>query len=76
MKRLTTKAWFGPKRYAGWGWRVSSWQGFVILIIYALLILLIWVSFKDLIWAVILSILVTTGFVIVAMLTGDPPGGP
>ena len=39
MHRLTKKPWFGPKKYVGWGWRVTSWQGALILAVFVTLII-------------------------------------
>ena len=30
MAVLTKKAWFGPKRYVGWGWTPTRWQGWLV----------------------------------------------
>ena len=76
VRRLTREPWFGPKRHVGWGWRVASWQGWLVTLGLAVLVV------AD------LSALGTTAagylglcgllvaYVVVVVLTGDPPGGP
>ena len=72
--RVTKKAWFGPKRYRGWGWRISSWQGGVasaLLVVAVAVAALVWRGSSLVPIAVLLLI-----YVAVVLLTGDPPGGP
>jgi hypothetical protein len=38
-KQQTKKLWFRAKYY-GWGWYPSSWQGWLVLLIYLLLVIL------------------------------------
>ncbi len=40
MKQTAKKPWFGPKRW-GWGWRPISWQGWLVVLAYIAVILLI-----------------------------------
>lgn len=75
MPRVTSKAWFGPKKYLGWGWAPSSWEGwaatalFVVLAIAALSALS--GAAKYIAFVAVLAV-----FGVVLVLTGDPPGGP
>ncbi|MGH9123828.1 MAG: hypothetical protein ACRDZ8_03750 [Acidimicrobiales bacterium] len=75
MSRVTSKAWFGPKKYLGWGWAPSGWEGwaatalFVVLAIGALSALR--GAAKYIVFVAILAV-----FGVVLVLTGDPPGGP
>ena len=73
--RVTKKAWFGPKRQVGWGWSVASWEGritsavFIVLVVGSALALHGTTRTASLIGLLV-------AFVVVVLLTGDPPGGP
>jgi hypothetical protein len=70
--RVTDKAWFGPKRYLGWGWRITSWEGGLVTAVFGLLVLV-----SVLVWgrACVVPVLVLLGLYLTAVvLTGDPPG--
>ena len=72
--RVTKKAWFGPKKYVGWGWRIVSWEGrLTTAVLVGLLVVgvLAWPHSRLL---VVASFLVVFG--VVVLLTGDRPGGP
>jgi hypothetical protein len=74
MRRLTRTAWFGPKRYLGWGWRIASWQGWVVTGVALGLVLdarRLWPSV-----ALPMIVVVLVLYLAVVVLTGDPPGGP
>ena len=32
------KPWFGPKAVGGWGWAPSSWEGWVVLAVFSLVV--------------------------------------
>lgn len=70
--RVTKKAWFGPKRVIGWGWSVASWEGRVATAAFLGLIVASRLVWHSTLAAVALLIL----FVVVVLLTGDPPGRP
>jgi hypothetical protein len=75
VRRLTKTPWFGPKRYVGWGWRVATWQGWVVTAIFAALALVGLAVFTGVArWAAVIVVLV--GYFVVILLTGTPPGGP
>lgn len=72
--RMTSKAWFGPKRVAGWGWSIRTWQGGVVT---AIFLALLFVSFQ--LWPgsrLLLGCTLIGLYLVVVLLTGDPPGGP
>jgi hypothetical protein len=75
VRRITQKPWFGPKRHLGWGWTVQSWQGAVVTVIFvglvAAALVLVTGPLRFVAAAVALA-----AFLVVALLTGDPPGGP
>jgi hypothetical protein len=71
--RITSKAWFGPRTSFGWGWRPTSWEGWLTTAVFLVL-----VAVSILIWPH--AVLISTAalvvlLVIVLLLTGDSPGG-
>ena len=75
MPRVTKTAWFGPKKYLGWGWTITSWQGAVVTAVFAVVIIAAFTLFHGVLrFAVPAAAFVA--FLVVALLTGDPPGGP
>ena len=64
----------GRRKYIGWGWRITSWEGLLITAIFALLLVSSIVIWRDsrLFPIAVLVVL----YVVVVLLTGDPPGGP
>ena len=76
MQRLTEKPWFGPKRYLGWGWSISSWQGGIVTVSFWMLLIANFIVFHHSFtgYAGALSLI---GLLIgVILVTGDGPGGP
>ena len=70
------KYWFPAKRY-GWGWGVpSTWQGWVVLVVYVVLVLggipFVLVSIGHLAYMAYVAIL-TAALVAICWLTGEPP---
>lgn len=76
MRRITNKPWFGPKKYIGWGWRITSWQGFVILMVFIGFLISDLVYSRRGFMGIVGAILISIAFVYVALITGGPPGGP
>lgn len=74
MRRITSKPWFGPKQYIDWGWRVTSWQGAVILALFIGLLLIDLIYTHTTVVSITGALLLTLSFVFIALLTGDPPG--
>jgi amino acid transporter len=74
IRRITNKPWFGPKKYIGWGWRVTSWQGAVVLVVFIVSILMIVTYARSTLYGTFGAFLLTLVFIFVALLTGDPPG--
>ena len=71
--RVTKKAWFGPKRTIGWGWTPVSWEGWLTMGVFLVLVLLsvvIWQGTGTVIAATVL----VGALLVVTLLTGDPPG--
>jgi len=78
-RRLTTTAWFGPKRRLGWGWTPTSWQGWAVTAVWTLVV--VGVSFvfavRQQVVAMLIFDVIAVGLLLVlATLTGDGPGGP
>ena len=71
MKRITKKAWFGPKK-VGWGLSPKSWEGWLATLIFIVMVTLDVSLLKDfrVSGVVILVIL----FIILSILTGSKPG--
>jgi hypothetical protein len=76
--RVTKKAWYGPKRWLGWGWAITSWQGLLTLAVFVALQIGITFPFRrGPVWALITAhIAIAVLFLVVIMLTSDAPGGP
>jgi hypothetical protein len=78
--RLTKTAWFGPKRWLGWGWAIRSWRGALTTGVFVALNVTItfWrptpgSPVRSLVAA---HLTLAALFLTVVVLTGDPPGGP
>jgi signal transduction histidine kinase len=77
--RRTKTAWFGPKRYLGWGWKITSWRGALTTAVFIALngAATFWrgpgnrLGFLLTVHGVLVVL-----FLAVIVLTGDPPGGP
>lgn len=76
MRRITRKPWFGPKRYAGRGWGIRSWQGGVVTVALVGLVVadlrLLGRTLGGLVGVVVLA----AAWLLVVLLTGTGPGGP
>ena len=74
--RFTKKAWFGPKKYVGWGWRILSWKGAVASAAFVALIVVSGIAFRGSVAGALIVVGLIGAFLVVAWLTGTPPGGP
>jgi len=79
VARITSTAWFGPKRRVGWGWTPVSWQGWSVTAVWTAIVVA--VSFvlavREAIFAMLAFDAVAIAvLLLIATLTGDPPGGP
>ncbi len=74
MRRITSKPWFGPRKYIEWGWRVTSWQGAVALLVFVVLLLIDLVYTHTTVRSIVTALALTFSFICIALLTGDPPG--
>ena len=73
--RVTKKAWFGPKRYVGWGWSPRSTEGWEVVVVFLALFVASLVVFSNSARYISLAVLIVA-LLAVAVFTGDPPGGP
>jgi hypothetical protein len=71
--RVTKKAWFGPKRYLGWGWTPTSWEGWLVIGVFVVLFLPTVIVLQGAVHVVAVTVLVGA-LLAVCLLTGDPPG--
>lgn len=80
MKRITSTAWFGPKRYTGWGWTPSSWQGWALTSVWTVVVvavsLVLAMAHHIVVMLVFEVVAIAVLLLVLATLTGDPPGGP
>ena len=75
MRRLTKTAWFGPKRYAGWGVSPRGPQGYAVsVVLLAAMVADVRFVGGPLRYVGVAAILVV--WLLVILLTGDRPGGP
>jgi len=74
MRRVTRKAWFGPKKTVGWGWRPQSWEGWVSTAVFVVVLTAALEVLKG--GAKLIGLIVVLAmFTAVLLVTGDPPGG-
>ncbi len=71
--RVTKKAWFGPKRVLGWGWTPVSWEGWLTMGVFLVLVLLSVVIWHG-VGTVIAAVVLVGALLVVCLLTGDAPG--
>jgi hypothetical protein len=75
MPRLVQKPWFGPKRVFGWGWTPITWQGWLMVVVFLLAILLVAFLVPGIALKVIVEVILIGLLIGVCALTGTPPGG-
>jgi hypothetical protein len=75
MIRVTKNAWFGPKKYVGWGWSPRAWQGWAVTAAFVILVVASLTVFSNSARYISLAVLIVA-LLLVTVLTGDPPGGP
>ena len=71
MKRLD-EPWFG-KKTVGWGPAPRTWQGWVVTILYLVVIILAVALFRWSIYTIIIIIIAVAALLITASLTGGKP---
>ena len=71
------KYWFPAKRY-GWGWGLPrTWQGWVVIISFALLVVsakFLFPSMHDLAARIVYLVAITLGLIAICWLKGEPLG--
>lgn len=73
MRRVTKDPWFGPKR-SGWGWRPLTWQGWLVSLVLALLLVGARRLFGGSATGIVALAALVAAFALVAVLTGGRPG--
>lgn len=73
-RRLTRAAWFGPKRYPGWGLSPRTWQGWTVTAVFVAAIVAAGSAVRDRGTLVVVEGTLIVLFILVTVLTGDGPG--
>ena len=79
MTRITSTAWFGPKRRVGWGWTPTSWQGWAVTVVWMVVVVaasFVFAVHKAIVAMFLFDLVAIALLLLVATLTGDAPGGP
>jgi hypothetical protein len=76
MRRLTKEPWFGPKQSVGWGWRPTTWQGWLVTLVLVVFLSVVLHSLGRSVLSLAIAVGLIGAFVVVALLTGGKPGGP
>lgn len=69
------KLWFKAKEY-GWGWRPASWEGWLVICIYAaLLVLLLWLVQSRVMTStfLVMALALSTLLIVICYKTGERP---
>lgn len=77
--RVTKTAWFGPRRYLGWGWTPTGWRGWAVTAVFVALngAVTFWRGpGPRLVSLIAAHVVLGSTFLAVVIFTGDPPGGP
>lgn len=72
-RRLTRKPWFGPRPGRGWGLTPVSWEGFVVLVVFAGLVTAAHMTCPENV-ALMVDVVLILALLGIAITTGDPPG--
>jgi hypothetical protein len=70
MKRITTKPWFGPKRF-GWGWTPITWEGWLSVLVWIGLFYLA-IQYYGANWLLMITLIAV--LIIFSYMTGGNPG--
>jgi len=70
---MTKRPWFGPKRF-GWGWRPVSWQGWLVTVLFAAVVVWASIAFRASPTSLFVDAGAVVGLVVVCFLTGTRPG--
>ncbi len=73
---ITKRPWFGPKDYAGWGWRPVTWQGWLVTAAFIAVVGTAAAEFRFAITTLMVGVVSLAAFLVVVWLTGAKPGGP
>jgi len=71
---ITSHAWFGPRNGHGWGWTPVSWEGGVVVVIFAAVVIGVCLAFGRQRKTGYITIGATAALLVVCPLTGTVPG--
>lgn len=74
MNEPGRRYWFGPKRWLGWGWTPTTWEGWAVTCV-SIVVFTVAATTHTLAGA-ILAIVDLVAFFVVIALAGTKPGGP
>ena len=72
MKRITKESWFGNK-HIGWGLSPITWQGWIVTLIFLLIIIMDILYVHRILISIIIIIMAIVGFYLTLILTSDLP---
>jgi hypothetical protein len=75
MPLLVEKAWFGPRRLAGWGWTPVRWQGWAVIAVFLAGIVACDFLLSGTLLKVVADVALVVLLLVVCALTGTRPGG-
>ena len=72
---ITSRPWFGPKKYLGWGWTPITWEGWLATAVFliAFLVCFLVIGGGP---GVAAGLVLMAAYLGVVVLTGTKPGGP
>lgn len=73
MQAITKRPWFGPRKYLGWGWSPTTWQGALVSVVFVLALLANSGIFRH---GITGTLVLLALFGVVVALTSGRPGGP
>lgn len=72
MPPLTSKPWFGPKRF-GWGWNPVSWEGWLVTVVFIAGIVVSGFFLSSSVRVVVIVVLIVA-LLAISYVTGGAPG--
>lgn len=70
------KVWFRPRGWGGWGWSPASWEGWVVIGVYMVLVLGVSGTLRNESVVLGVSAIATAVLLMLATAKGTTPGGP
>ena len=72
---ITSRPWFGPKKYLGWGWTPITWEGWLATAVFLAAFLVCFLVIRGAI-GIAGGLILLAAYQGVVLLTGTKPGGP